>query len=194
MGLTDFVNGSRTETSFRAADGASVRYRELRQDATAGGKTARVRVQRVGRAPQSPSTDLGRARARHCEARDRRGGQAMMRWRRVSTIAALSLLASATTAYAECAWVLWYRVTEYRDGEATEAPFDAGEAHPTLAACQGVLQERLTEWALVEATNPDLKTTTRPTFVLVQDKNSLKAKESAPTAASPTPWTRVDRR
>jgi hypothetical protein len=39
-----------------------------------------------------------------------------------------------------------------------------------------ILQERLTEWALVEATNPDLKTTTRPTFVLVQDKNSLKAK------------------
>ena len=60
--------------------------------------------------------------------------------------------------------------------EATEAPFDAGEAHPTLAACQEVLQERLTEWALAEATNPDLKTTTRPTFVLVQDKNSLKAK------------------
>jgi len=100
----------------------------------------------------------------------------MMRLRRASLLVAFSLLTSAATAYAECAWVLWYRVTEYRDGEATEAPFDAGEAHPTLAACEGVLQERLTEWALVEATNPDLKTTTRPTFVLVQDKNSLKAK------------------
>ena len=101
----------------------------------------------------------------------------MMRFgRRATLLVALSLLGSAATACAECAWVLWYRVTEYRDGEATEAPFDAGEAHPTLAACQGVLQERLTEWALVEATNPDLKTTTRPTFVLVQDKNSLKAK------------------
>jgi hypothetical protein len=97
----------------------------------------------------------------------------MMRLRRVSAITALCVLTSAATASAECAWVLWYRVTEYRDGEATEAPFDAGEAHPTLAACQGVLQDRLTEWALVEATNPDHKTTTRPTFVLVQDKNSL---------------------
>jgi hypothetical protein len=57
-----------------------------------------------------------------------------------------------------------------------------------------ILQERLTEWALVEATNPDLKTATRPTFVLVQDKNSLRRRESAPTAASPTPWIRVDRR
>ena len=57
---------------------------------------------------------------------------------------------AAAPAHAECARVLWYRVTE--------------------------LQERLTEWALVEATDPDLKTTTRPTFVLVQDKNSLKAK------------------
>ena len=96
--------------------------------------------------------------------------------RRATLVAALSLLTSVATVHAECAWVLWYRVTEYRDGEATEAPFDAGEAHPTLAACEGVLHERLTEWALVEATNPDLKTTTRSTFVLVQDKNSLKAK------------------
>jgi hypothetical protein len=100
----------------------------------------------------------------------------MRRGRRVSLLVALSLLTSTATAHAECAWVLWYRVTEYRDGEATEAPFDAGEAHPTLTACQGVLQDRLTEWALVEATNPDHKTMTRPTFVLVQDKISLKAK------------------
>ena len=31
----------------------------------------------------------------------------MMRLRRASVIAALSLLTSAATAYAECAWVLW---------------------------------------------------------------------------------------
>ena len=114
--------------------------------------------------------------------------------RRAQLLPTLSLLTSAVTAHAECAWVLWYRVTEYRNGEAMEAPFDAGEAHPTLSACQGVLQERLTEWALVEATDPDLKTTTRPTFVLVQDKNSLKAKRSTLIAVSPTPWTPPGRR
>jgi hypothetical protein len=33
----------------------------------------------------------------------------MMRLRRASAIATLSLVASVTTAYAECAWVLWQR-------------------------------------------------------------------------------------
>ncbi len=49
-------------------------------------------------------------------------------------------------------------------------------AHGCCGIASPNTTERLTEWALVEATNPDLKTTTRPTFVLVQDKNSLKAK------------------
>jgi hypothetical protein len=31
----------------------------------------------------------------------------MMRLRRASVIAALAVLTSVTTAYAECAWVLW---------------------------------------------------------------------------------------
>jgi hypothetical protein len=35
----------------------------------------------------------------------------MMRLRRASVITALSLLASAATAYAECAWVLWVRAS-----------------------------------------------------------------------------------
>jgi hypothetical protein len=41
-------------------------------------------------------------------ARERRGGQAMMRLARsVSLLVAFSLLTSAAKAYAECAWVLW---------------------------------------------------------------------------------------
>src|SRR5207245_7690485 len=118
----------------------------------------------------------------------------MMRLRRASLLVAFSLLTSAATAYAECAWVLWYRVTEYRDGEATEAPFDAAEAHPTLAACQGVLQERLTEWALVEATTPDSRLRHVQPSSLSKTRTLSRRRESTPTAASPTPWTRADRR
>jgi hypothetical protein len=52
--------------------------------------------------------DLARARTRQGEASDHRGGQAMIRLgRRASLLAAFSLLASAATAQAECAWVLW---------------------------------------------------------------------------------------
>jgi hypothetical protein len=51
--------------------------------------------------------ELGRSRARQREARDHRGGQAMIRLRRASAIVALCLLSLPATAYAECAWVLW---------------------------------------------------------------------------------------
>jgi hypothetical protein len=45
------------------------------------------------------------------EPHKRRGGQAMMPLRRASAIAALCVLAAAATASAECAWVLWQRIT-----------------------------------------------------------------------------------
>jgi len=45
----------------------------------------------------------------------------MMRLRRASTIAALCVLASAATAYAECAWVLWYHSTGTTDPWQAEA-------------------------------------------------------------------------
>jgi len=95
--------------------------------------------------------------------------------RRASLLVALCLLTSAATAYAECAWVLWYRVTEYRTGGAVEGPFGAEEAYPTLAACQAGLEERLDGWTAVEVKDLDHKTTKRPNYVLVQDKDSLKA-------------------
>ena len=59
---------------------------------------------RLGVAGSSRGYLLG---GRGCEESTTRGGQAMMRLRRTSVIVMLTLLASAATAYAECAWVTW---------------------------------------------------------------------------------------
>jgi hypothetical protein len=76
----------------------------------------------------------------------------MMRLRRATVLLALSLLTSAATASAECAWVLWDEYTMHRNSYKTSernipggAPSDSpggGEwltmigAHPTYAACE----------------------------------------------------------
>jgi len=90
----------------------------------------------------------------------------MMRLRRAPVMVTLSLLAWTATAYAECGWVVWYRVTEYRP-EAVEGQFRAEEAYPTFAACQAGLEEHLDGWAAVEEKDPDHTTKKRPNHVLV---------------------------
>jgi hypothetical protein len=73
------------------------------------------------------------------EARDRRGGQAMMRHgRRATLLVALLLLLSAATASAECAWVLWDKGRAYNIHSSKPYVMEAWqvvEAHPTLADC-----------------------------------------------------------
>ena len=56
----------------------------------------------------------------------------MMRLRRASAIAAFFLLTSAATAHAECAWVLWYRFTEYRDAKPLKPRSTPGRHIPRL--------------------------------------------------------------
>jgi hypothetical protein len=51
--------------------------------------------------------------------------------RRASLLIAFSLLASAATAYAECAWILWAGGVK-TSGEAVYAPI---EGYPTRAEC-----------------------------------------------------------
>ena len=78
---------------------------------TAGGKNSHVRVQRVDQARRDGNRLLGVLREGHCDtARDRRGGQAVMRLLQASVVV-LSLITSAATAHAECAWVLWTEST-----------------------------------------------------------------------------------
>jgi len=55
----------------------------------------------------------------------------MRRLRRPSVIVTLVLLASAATAYAECAWILWAGGVK-ASGEAVYAPI---EGYPTRAEC-----------------------------------------------------------
>ena len=63
------------------------------------------RVQRVDQCDGDETVGVLRESRGDTES-DQRGGQAMTRLRRASVIAALSLLAWAATASAECAWVI----------------------------------------------------------------------------------------
>ena len=67
----------------------------------------------------------------------------MMRLRRASTIVALFLLASAATASAECAWVMW-------SGKAPRW------ANTTKAACEGNRRMRLFSFLLAERMGEDM--------------------------------------
>jgi hypothetical protein len=73
----------------------------------------------------------------------------MMRLRRASLIA-LSLLASAATARAECAWILWAGGVK-TSGEAVHAPI---EGYPTRAECMKLdaLRPQSTRWSNSSAT------------------------------------------
>ena len=65
----------------------------------------------------------------------------MMRLRRASVIAALSLLASAATAHAECAWVMWQHTALSGSSRVTTEPVDG---HPTRQACGDAIKAALT--------------------------------------------------
>jgi hypothetical protein len=70
----------------------------------------------------------------------------MMRLRRASAIAALCVLASAATAYAECAWVLWQQLVAKDVRGKIKEPWEplTGQygvlrAYRDQAACEAVL-------------------------------------------------------
>jgi hypothetical protein len=72
---------------------------------------------------------------------DHRGGQAMTRLgRRASLLVALFVLASAATAYAECAWVFWLEVSGPPSHESSSRPVSGWG---TREACEQALTQKL---------------------------------------------------
>src|SRR6266545_3481110 len=73
--------------------------------------------------------------------------------RRASLLVAFSLLTSAATAYAECAWVLWTQTVILNKDLTHKAPQDEWllqSAHPSYSACV----ERARDLALQYPRNP----------------------------------------
>jgi hypothetical protein len=70
----------------------------------------------------------------------------MMRFaRRVSPLVALSLLASAATAHAECAWVLWVQVTEGEGARRASKPWEIIQAVGTRQECDQIVQAKVNQ-------------------------------------------------
>ena len=72
----------------------------------------------------------------------------MMRLRRASAIVVLSLLPSAATAYADCAWVFWEEST---GPPLHESSMRAASAWNTREACEQALTQK---WGRIQTCTP----------------------------------------
>jgi len=61
--------------------------------------------------------------------------------RRATLLVAFFLLASAATAYAECAWVMWVDTFVMRDGKAVDRFVEPSDAYTSKAECDSTLRQ-----------------------------------------------------
>jgi hypothetical protein len=87
--------------------------------------------------------------------------------RRISLLVAFSLLTSAATAHAECAWVLWTRDASSGYGFVDEKPWQLVRSVPTYDACEAVQAKTIKNLAAFWAkAGRDVASTTENTFFL----------------------------
>jgi hypothetical protein len=63
--------------------------------------------------------------------------------RRVSLLVAFSLLVSAATAHAECAWVLWSDVSTGSPGMASAREWEIASTSPSQKSCQALMRQQM---------------------------------------------------
>jgi hypothetical protein len=91
----------------------------------------------------------------------------MMRFgRRTCLLVALSLLTSAATAHAECAWVLWTRDASAGYGFVDEKPWQLVRSVPTYDACEAAQAKTIKNIAAFWAKAGRDVATTENTFSL----------------------------
>jgi hypothetical protein len=104
--------------------------------------------------------------------------------RRATLLVAFFLLISAATACAECAWVLWSRVTRTLNGSNAESVWQM-EGYPTSVACEVAKQRTLA----AASSKPGVSVAGD---MYIFSANGLTLMNIM--TASPTPWTRAGRR
>jgi hypothetical protein len=114
---------------------------------------------------------------------------------KATALAALCLLVSVATAYAECAWVFWQEANAPPMHEPSTWPVSAWETKP---ACEQALAKKMASDTAsnskakdTEVIAGDMGASQRLGFV---PRVALTSLRRTCTSASPTPWTRAGRR
>ena len=74
-----------------------------------------------------------------------------------SVVVALGLLAFATSASADCAWLLWHEQEENYFASSSKKTWTTPLAYPDRSACVAVIAERVNSWQRIRSTQQEVR-------------------------------------